>query len=93
MLIFSVCVFPAVTEEIAFRGLVQHWLHVAVQPRQAIVYAAALFTALHFSILSAPTLFLAGCLLGWLRWRTGSLWPPIVVHFLHNLAVVTFFDG
>jgi membrane protease YdiL (CAAX protease family) len=92
MLVFMICVFPAVTEEIAFRGLVQHWLHVAVQPRQAIVYAAALFTVLHLSVLSAPYLFLVGCLLGWLRWRTGSLWPPIVAHFLHNLGVVLFLD-
>lgn len=92
-LILTICAFPAITEEIAFRGLVQHWLHVAVRPGQAIVYAAALFTALHFSILSAPYLFLVGCTLGWLRWRTGSLYPPIAAHFLHNLGVVVFLSG
>ena len=92
-LVVVICAFPAITEEIAFRGLVQHGLHVAVQPRQAIVYAAALFTVLHFSVVSAPTLFLAGCLLGWMRWRTGSLYPSMAAHFLHNLGVVVFFGG
>ena len=91
-LLFSICVFPAVTEEIAFRGLVQHWLHVAVPPWTAIALAAALFSAMHFSVLSAPYLFLVGLLLGWARWRTGSLYPSMVIHFLHNFVVLEYFE-
>ena len=34
-LIFFICIFPAVAEEIAFRGLLQHWLQVALRPRRA----------------------------------------------------------
>lgn len=91
-LLFSICVFPAVTEEIAFRGLVQHWLHVAVPAWTAIALAAALFAAMHFSVLSAPYLFLVGLLLGWARWRTGSLYPSMVIHFLHNFVVLEYFE-
>jgi membrane protease YdiL (CAAX protease family) len=29
----------------------------------------------------------------WTRWRTGSLYPSILIHFLHNLVVVTVFNG
>ena len=86
-----IAVFPAVTEEIAFRGLVQHWLHVAVAPWTAIALASALFAAMHFSIVSAPYLFLVGGVLGWARWRTGSLYPSMVAHFVHNLAVLAYF--
>lgn len=91
VLLLSICVFPAVTEEIAFRGLLQHWLQVAVRPFVAIVLASALFAAMHFSVLSAPYLFGLGCLLGWMKWRTGSLWPPMLAHLLHNLVVLESF--
>ena len=92
-LIFFVCIFPAVTEEIAFRGLLQHWLHVAVKPRRAIILASSLFALVHFSVWSFPYLFLVGLLLGWAKWKTGSLGPSIVIHFLHNFAVLAFFPA
>jgi membrane protease YdiL (CAAX protease family) len=92
-LVIFVCVIPGVMEEVAFRGLIQHWFHAAVAPRTAIVVASAMFSAAHFSILSAPYLFAVGLLLGWLRWKTGSLYPSMIVHFLHNFAVIMLLDG
>jgi membrane protease YdiL (CAAX protease family) len=82
---------PAVIEEIAFRGLVQHWLHAAISPFRAMVLASALFTALHFSVLSAPYLFALGMVLGWAKWKTGSLYPSMLIHLVHNLVVLEFF--
>ncbi len=93
MLIFFIAVFPGISEEIAFRGLLQHWLQVALRPFMAITIAAALFSAMHFSVISAPILFLAGWLLGWVKWKTGSLYPAMLIHFLHNFAVVQLFDA
>ena len=72
-LVFSFCVFPAVTEEIAFRGLLQHWLQLAIKPIHAMTVASALFAAVHFSVLSFPYLLLAGMLMGWTKYKTGSL--------------------
>lgn len=92
-LVLSIAVFPALSEEIAFRGLLQHWLQVALRPARAIGIAAALFAAMHLSILSFPILFLAGALLGWVKWKTGSLYPSMLLHFLHNLAVVMLFEA
>ncbi|MEX1016824.1 MAG: type II CAAX endopeptidase family protein [Phycisphaeraceae bacterium] len=83
---------PAVTEEIAFRGLIQHWLEGAIAPARAVVLASALFAGAHVwawvAIWSLPYLFLVGLLLGWVKWRTGSLYPSMVIHLLHNLAIV-----
>ena len=87
-IIFFLCFCPAVLEELAFRGLVQHWLQVALRPGRAILLASALFTVLHFSILSAPYLFLVGLLLGWAKWKTGSLYPSMAIHFAHNLVAL-----
>lgn len=89
-MIVLICVLPAVLEEIAFRGLVQHWLQTALRPWRAVILASALFAALHFSIVSAPYLFAVGMLLGWTKWKTGSLYPCMLIHFLHNFAVVAF---
>lgn len=90
-LILFFCVLPAVLEETAFRGLVQHWLHAAIPPFRALVLASALFTALHFSVLSAPYLFAVGMVLGWVKWKTGSLYPSMLIHLIHNLVVLEFF--
>ena len=90
-LIFSICVIPAITEEIAFRGLVQHWLQVAIKPMHALLLASALFAAMHFSMLSFPYLFGVGMLLGWAKLKTGSLYPSMLIHFLHNLIVIMVF--
>ncbi len=91
MLILMFCVLPAVTEEIGFRGLVQHWLQVAIKPWHAIFVASALFAAVHFSLLSFPYLFGVGVLLGWVKYRTGSLYPSMLIHFVHNLIVIEYF--
>ena len=87
-LVFSIAVVPAITEEIAFRGLIQTWLGHALGKRRALIAASALFAAIHFSWLSLPYLFLAGLLMGWARDRSESLWPPMIIHFLHNAWVV-----
>lgn len=90
-LILFFCILPAVIEEIAFRGLVQHWLQIAVRPAVALLLASGLFTVLHFSILSAPYIFAVGLVLGWAKWKSGSLWPSMLIHGIHNLVVIEFF--
>jgi len=90
--VFLICLMPAVVEEIAFRGLLQHWLQIAIKPMRAVLLASALFTVMHFSIVSAPYLFAVGMLLGIVKWKTGSLYPSMLIHFLHNLAVVELFQ-
>jgi len=90
-LILFICIFPAVLEEIAFRGLLQHWLQVAIKPWKAMMVASVMFALLHFSFISFPYLVLAGMLMGWTKWKTGSLYPSMLIHFLHNLIVLEFF--
>jgi membrane protease YdiL (CAAX protease family) len=82
------CIFPAISEELAFRGLLQHWMQAALTPMRAVVIASALFAGMHFSIISFPYLFCVGMLLGWTKLKTGSLYPSMPIHFLHNLAVI-----
>lgn len=91
VLIVTFCVMPAILEEIAFRGLIQHWLQAAISPTKALLVASFLFALMHFSPISFWYLFLVGCCLGWAKLRTGSLYPSMLIHFLHNLIVIEFF--
>lgn len=90
-LVWMVAVFPAVSEELAFRGLMLPWMHAAVGERKALLYSAALFAALHLNVLSFPYLLGVGLVLGIARTRSRSLYPPMILHFLHNLGVLELF--
>jgi membrane protease YdiL (CAAX protease family) len=90
--VVMICGMPAIFEEIGFRGLAQTWLMRVISPWKAVIVSAIFFSAAHLSVLGGPYLLMVGALLGWVRWRTGSLYPGMVLHFLHNLAVLWYDD-
>ncbi|KIG17440.1 ABC transporter [Enhygromyxa salina] len=79
---------PAVIEELAFRGILFERVSAVVEPWAAIVVVAIAFTTLHLAVLSGVFLMCLGVLAGWLRWRSGSIYPGVVLHLLHNAVVV-----
>ena len=89
--ILFICIMPAIVEELGFRGIIQHQFEKVVSPKVAIFAASVAFSAAHFNMLSAPYLVLVGILLGWMKWKTGSIYPSMVAHFLHNYIVVIHF--
>jgi uncharacterized protein len=86
MLVLAVCLQPAVIEELAFRGLIFTSLGRILDGRETIVVTALMFAVLHLAVPSMPHLFVMGLVLGWLRLRSGSLLPCILLHFCHNAA-------
>ena len=81
-------VLPGLMEELAFRGILQPLLTEAWGGAAGIVAASAAFAAFHRNLEQLVVQFLLGLALGWLRRRTGSLWPCILVHALHNALSV-----
>jgi len=77
---------PAVCEEIAFRGVIFDRLHRVLGEREAWLVQAALFSVLHLMPVIFPTHFAMGLIFGWLRMRTGSLIPGIILHAAWNAA-------
>jgi uncharacterized protein len=77
-------VLPAVGEELVFRGVVQQQLMRRMAPWAAIAVSGVVFSFLHFQFDGFVPRWLLGVVLGWLYWRSGSLWVPIVVHFVNN---------
>jgi len=81
---------PALFEEIAFRGLLLAKLKRLMTPLQAIWVTTLLFGIIHFDILAmAVFLIPLAWIAGWLTHRTGSLWPAMIIHFVHNVGVLT----
>jgi membrane protease YdiL (CAAX protease family) len=85
---FLLCVAPPVLEEVAFRGVVYGVLERYVGKGEALVLSSVGFAILHLSVLSLFTHVPLGLYFGWLRQRSGSLYPPMFAHFAHNGLVV-----
>ena len=95
-LVLLFCVQPAIFEELAFRGVILAALAHVMKSREAVVVSALMFMTLHLMVFSFPHLLVMGVLYGWLRVRSGSLYPSMLAHFFHNLIWVlafTWFDG
>lgn len=82
-LLVAVVVAPF-CEEIFFRGFVLPGLLKALSGSLAIFWCAFLFALAHGDIGSFAVLFAIGLALSFLRWRTRSIWPSIILHMLNN---------
>lgn len=88
--LLMIAVLPAFGEELLFRGVIQKILiRWARNVHWGIWLAAALFSALHMQFYGfVPRMLLAG-MFGYLLVWSGSLWLPILAHFVNNAAAVT----
>lgn len=83
-----VSVMPAVFEELAFRGVIQSALERVFNARDAWLIQAALFSVLHLSPLMFPSHFLMGLCFGYMRRRSRSIYPGMLLHAAWNALVV-----
>lgn len=79
---------PAICEEVLFRGYVQRHAERALGAAGGIVFSGVLFGVYHLRLTQVMPLTALGLLLAYLTWRTGSLWPAILVHFANNAFAV-----
>ncbi len=86
--LISVALFPALFEELAFRGIVFHEFSKISRVQGAIIVSAVLFTLLHLSIFSIFWILPMGLLTAWIRFKKETLWYGIILHFLHNGTIV-----
>jgi membrane protease YdiL (CAAX protease family) len=84
IIVISMAVLPAVCEETFFRGFLFSGFNGNHHPWIGVIFTALLFGLFHLAPVSFLPASLAGLLLGFLRARTGSLLPPMAVHFLIN---------
>jgi len=83
----AIGILVPLAEEIVFRGAIlrtllaifpkgQHWV--------AIIISAVVFGAAHGNMAQFFHAALLGLLLGWMYWRTGSIVPGVVLHWVNN---------
>ncbi len=95
-LLASVLVAPF-CEETFFRGFVFAGFLGRMPIAVAIVLSALFFAVAHADPGSFAVLFFIGLALAFIRWRTCSLWPGILLHLLNNgvgaLVIVLIMTG
>lgn len=90
--IFAIALLAPVFEEILFRGAIQGYLMKKwTNPWWGIVVASLIFGTIHGNPVQIPFAFITGLVLGWVYYRTGSLLPGIVMHFVNNSFSVVLF--
>jgi len=87
-MVFAAIIVAPAGEEIMFRGfLFRGWARSDRSAWPAIVVISVLWAAMHvqYDWTGILQIFVAGLLLGWMRWRSGSTLLTFVLHALFNL--------
>lgn len=83
----AVGILAPLTEEVVFRGAILRTLLGMMSKRNhwvAIMISAAIFGAVHGNAAQFVNALLMGLLLGWMYYRTRSLVPGILLHWVNN---------
>ncbi len=82
--LFFVALVPAVTEELIFRGTLQKMLGERFNSHAAVWITAIVFSAFHMQFFGFIPRIVLGALLGYFYVWSGSLYLPMVAHFINN---------
>ncbi len=91
-LIFSAlafAVFPAITEELVFRGIVLTEYE-ECGTVSAVLISSLLFAMLHFDLKLFPVYFISGVLLALSAYVCRSVFAPVIIHTLNNIFSLFF---
>jgi ABC-2 type transport system permease protein/sodium transport system permease protein len=83
-----------VAEEVFFRGYLFSAVRGRTNATNTVLITALLFGLFHlvglegFSLERGLSSTLMGLLLGWVAWRTGSVWPGMLLHGCHNALLI-----
>ncbi len=87
--LFMIAVLPAIGEELLFRGVIQKlFTGMSGSHHWGIWLSAALFSALHMQFYGFIPRMLLGGMFGYLLVWSGTLWLPILAHFINNAVAV-----
>lgn len=80
----SIVLFAPLLEELFCRGIILRGLLHHTTPIKAIALSALMFGIMHLNPWQAIPAFILGVFMGWVYWRTHSLWATIFIHFVNN---------
>ena len=89
----SIGLLAPLAEELVFRGaILRSLLRWTKQPWVAIAISAIFFAAAHLNPAQLPHAFLVGLLLGWMYYRTDSIVPCVVYHWVNNTVAYVMYN-
>ena len=77
-------ILAPICEELLCRGLICRGLLTRSKPWVAIVVSAMIFALLHGNLQQGTAAFGLGLFMGWVYYKTHSLWATITIHFVNN---------
>lgn len=89
--VIALAVLPALTEEFLFRGVILTEYQTVSVPF-AVLMSSLLFAMMHLNPMRLPAYFFCGILLAIVAYATRSVFAPMLVHVLNNIAAL-FLDG
>jgi membrane protease YdiL (CAAX protease family) len=87
-LLLVVSVFPAICEELLFRGYAQTRLIARWGAGVGIAVATLMFAIIHLDPVQTPDMLFLGSYLGWTAYRTGSTRTSMLCHLVNNATAV-----
>lgn len=92
----SVAIMAPLFEEFVLRGTIERGLLTRKGDSRktaavAILWSAFLFGVMHLNLWQAIPAFIIGCLLGWVYYRSHSIWAVIFMHFVNNFSSIAIF--
>ncbi|HEY1588358.1 MAG TPA: type II CAAX endopeptidase family protein [Rhodanobacter sp.] len=93
VLVLVVVSVGPVVEELLFRGVLlsalwQRWRTGWAVALSSLMFALVHLPGLQWQWFALPDLLLLALALAWLRLRSGSIWPGVLAHGVHNLLTV-----
>jgi membrane protease YdiL (CAAX protease family) len=86
--LFSMIIAAPLLEEILFRGIILDGFLKRYSPGKAIVWSSLLFGLIHLNPWQFIAAFAIGLATGWMYWKSRSLLPCIIIHFVTNASAV-----
>lgn len=86
--VLALGVLAPTVEELIFRGLVYGYVEGRFGAIAAVIVSSLLFAAAHVEWIHVALVLPIGLLLGWVRMRAGSLWPPMLAHIANNSVAI-----
>lgn len=86
--ILSIVIIAPFAEELLFRGIIQNTLTNGFTIKFSIIMQALLFGIFHSNVTQGVYTILLGLLLGYVTYKTKSIWNSIIIHAMNNLVAL-----
>jgi membrane protease YdiL (CAAX protease family) len=94
--LLMIAILPAIAEELIFRGVFQKIFYRLFRSGHlAIWFTALIFSTIHFQFFGFIPRLILGLVFGYLFYWSGTLWLPVISHFLNNAfpVILAYIQG